>query len=173
MILRGLSIKFGQSYTLSWTELNEEYQRFDCLPGSNGNEAACLARGCIWKVRRPPPHPRRHSHFLFLFCGKSDCEVSSYLSFLLSFRQPSNVAKAPWCFYPKDHGYNVTAFHQTATGFTLDIIRNANNNQSSAPADSPDINALRVEVFYNSASMLRFKVGVPGSVFCPTSVKTG
>lgn len=95
----------------------------------------------------------------------------SHLIFFLSSHQPTTIKKVPWCFYPKDHGYNVnvTKFVETDTGFTLDIVRNAKNNQSSAPVGSPDINTLRVQVFYSSASMLRFKVGAPVLVFCLTS----
>lgn len=95
----------------------------------------------------------------------------THLIFFLSSHQPTTVKKVPWCFYPKDHGYNVntTNFVETDTGFTLDIVRNAKNNQSSAPVGSPDINTLRVQVFYSSATMLRFKVGAPLFILCLTS----
>ncbi|XP_075905811.1 sucrase-isomaltase, intestinal [Nelusetta ayraudi] len=79
--------------------------------------------------------------------------------------KPTTIKKVPWCFYPKDHGYNVntTKFEVTDTGFTLDIVRNAKFNQSSAPVGSPDINTLRVQVFYSSATMLRFKIWDPNN----------
>lgn len=52
IILRGLNIRFGSYYTVNWMELGG-YQRFNCLPQLKSNEKACLARGCIWMVRRP------------------------------------------------------------------------------------------------------------------------
>lgn len=52
VILGSLGIKMGHSFVVNWA-VSEESQRFDCLPQLSGNETTCLARGCIWKVRRP------------------------------------------------------------------------------------------------------------------------
>lgn len=71
--------------------------------------------------------------------------------------QPTSVKKVPWCIYPKDYGYIVTAENSTADGMTVDIMRNKNYSSSGRP-DSPDIDKLRVEIRYHSGDMLQFKV---------------
>ncbi|KAJ7995347.1 hypothetical protein DPEC_G00243620 [Dallia pectoralis] len=47
LYLTGLNLKLGGNYTVSWNQ--PEYQRFDCYPEPNADEAKCLARGCLWK----------------------------------------------------------------------------------------------------------------------------
>uniref|UniRef100_A0A3Q3EIB9 alpha-glucosidase n=1 Tax=Labrus bergylta TaxID=56723 RepID=A0A3Q3EIB9_9LABR len=47
--LRGLNLILGESYLVRWELVAEEYQRFDCHPEENADEAKCKARGCTWK----------------------------------------------------------------------------------------------------------------------------
>ncbi|XP_053176409.1 sucrase-isomaltase, intestinal isoform X1 [Scomber japonicus] len=49
MFLRGLSLTLGKSYLVQWELEVDEYQRFDCYPEDNADEAKCKARGCIWE----------------------------------------------------------------------------------------------------------------------------
>ncbi|XP_074535530.1 sucrase-isomaltase, intestinal [Halichoeres trimaculatus] len=49
LFLKGLSLKLGESYALRWDVVEEEYQRFDCHPEEDADEAKCKAKGCIWK----------------------------------------------------------------------------------------------------------------------------
>lgn len=51
LFLHGLSLMLGQTYVVQWDTMAEDYQRFDCHPEENADEAKCKARGCIWKVR--------------------------------------------------------------------------------------------------------------------------
>uniref|UniRef100_A0A3B4B102 P-type domain-containing protein n=1 Tax=Periophthalmus magnuspinnatus TaxID=409849 RepID=A0A3B4B102_9GOBI len=76
--------------------------------------------------------------------------------------EPSNLERVPWCFYPQDYGYTFTTFSQTDSGITLDISRNAKHKSTNRPG-SPDINNLRVQVFYLSSDMLRFKIWDPAT----------
>ncbi|XP_040902104.1 maltase-glucoamylase, intestinal isoform X2 [Toxotes jaculatrix] len=48
LFLTGLSLTLGETYTVQWELVAEEYQRFDCYPEENSDEAKCKARGCIW-----------------------------------------------------------------------------------------------------------------------------
>ncbi|KAM7399513.1 hypothetical protein PAMP_018780 [Pampus punctatissimus] len=74
--------------------------------------------------------------------------------------EPSNIKDAPWCFYPKDYGYTVTAANETNLGMTIDITRNKKYRSSGRP-ESPDIDTLRVEIRYHSSDMLQFKIWDP------------
>ncbi|CAG6005384.1 unnamed protein product, partial [Menidia menidia] len=47
--LQNLSLNFGNNYVVHWDLSAEEYQRFDCHPEQNADEAKCLARGCLWR----------------------------------------------------------------------------------------------------------------------------
>ncbi|XP_051252783.1 sucrase-isomaltase, intestinal [Dicentrarchus labrax] len=47
--LQGLSLTLGETYLVQWELVAEEYQRFDCYPEENADEAKCKARGCTWK----------------------------------------------------------------------------------------------------------------------------
>ncbi|XP_041660826.1 maltase-glucoamylase, intestinal [Cheilinus undulatus] len=49
LLLHNLSLTLGESYRIRWEMVAEEYQRFDCHPEENADEAKCKARGCIWK----------------------------------------------------------------------------------------------------------------------------
>uniref|UniRef100_A0A3Q3A333 alpha-glucosidase n=1 Tax=Kryptolebias marmoratus TaxID=37003 RepID=A0A3Q3A333_KRYMA len=49
LFLHGLSLMLGETYQVQWNLKAEEYQRFDCHPEENEDEAKCNARGCIWK----------------------------------------------------------------------------------------------------------------------------
>uniref|UniRef100_A0A7N6ALI3 alpha-glucosidase n=1 Tax=Anabas testudineus TaxID=64144 RepID=A0A7N6ALI3_ANATE len=75
--------------------------------------------------------------------------------------RPSDTVHIPWCFYPEDYGYSVTAAEETNSGMTVDITRNMKYKSSGRP-DSPDINTLRVEIRYHTSDMLQFKV----CIFC-------
>ncbi|XP_038549707.1 maltase-glucoamylase, intestinal [Micropterus salmoides] len=72
----------------------------------------------------------------------------------------STIQGVPWCFYPEDYGYTVTAATDTESGMTVDITRNKKYRSSGRP-DSPDIDTLRVEVRYHSSDMLQFKIWDP------------
>lgn len=71
--------------------------------------------------------------------------------------QPSSIDQAPWCFYPEDYGYSVTASQETAGGMTANITRNRKYRSSGWPG-SPDIDTLRVQIHYHTSHMLQFKV---------------
>ncbi|XP_045930577.1 maltase-glucoamylase, intestinal [Micropterus dolomieu] len=74
--------------------------------------------------------------------------------------EKSTIQGVPWCFYPEDYGYTVTAATDTESGMTVDITRNKKYRSSGRP-DSPDIDTLRVEVRYHSSDMLQFKIWDP------------
>eukprot|EP00064_Thunnus_orientalis_P008511 superscaffoldBa00001014_g8534 len=76
--------------------------------------------------------------------------------------EPSNIERVPWCFYPKDYGYMVTATKETNSGMTIDITRNKKYRSSGRP-ESPDIDTLRVEIHYHNGHMLQFKVKDPAT----------
>ncbi|XP_044210999.1 maltase-glucoamylase, intestinal [Thunnus albacares] len=76
--------------------------------------------------------------------------------------EPSNIERVPWCFYPKDYGYMVTATKETNSGMTIDITRNKKYRSSGRP-ESPDIDTLRVEIHYHSGHMLQFKIKDPAT----------
>uniref|UniRef100_A0A8C6NTP1 alpha-glucosidase n=1 Tax=Nothobranchius furzeri TaxID=105023 RepID=A0A8C6NTP1_NOTFU len=77
-------------------------------------------------------------------------------------RMPSSTERVPWCFYPKDYGYVVTAATETDSGIMVDITRNVKHRISARP-DSPDINNLRVEIRYHTSDLLQFKIWDPTS----------
>lgn len=83
--------------------------------------------------------------------------------------QPSAVERAPWCFYPKDYGYTFTPVENTPSGMTVDITRNGKYRSSGRPG-SPDIDKLRVQIWYLSSDMLRFKVTSPFVLISNASV---
>uniref|UniRef100_A0A8C6M128 alpha-glucosidase n=1 Tax=Nothobranchius furzeri TaxID=105023 RepID=A0A8C6M128_NOTFU len=76
--------------------------------------------------------------------------------------KPSSTERVPWCFYPKDYGYVVTAATETDSGIMVDITRNVKHRISARP-DSPDINNLRVEIRYHTSDLLQFKIWDPTS----------
>ncbi|XP_070761323.1 sucrase-isomaltase, intestinal [Enoplosus armatus] len=88
----------------------------------------------------------------------------------------STIERVPWCFYPKDYGYTVTAAKETNSGMTVDITRNKKYRSSGRP-ESPDIDTLRVEIHYHSSDMLQFKIWDPATdryeVPVPLSVPAG
>ncbi|XP_033884004.3 sucrase-isomaltase, intestinal [Acipenser ruthenus] len=54
----GLQLELGQSYLVQWiNDVYLEIERFDCYPEDNSNQAACEARGCIWKTANTPGVP--------------------------------------------------------------------------------------------------------------------
>uniref|UniRef100_A0A8C6T5C8 alpha-glucosidase n=1 Tax=Neogobius melanostomus TaxID=47308 RepID=A0A8C6T5C8_9GOBI len=122
LILRGLSMTLGESYTVQWNQDAAEFQRIDCHPEDNADEAKCKARGCNW--------------------------------------EPTSLEKVPWCFYPKDYGYIYSNLVESPQGFTLDLNRNK-KHRSIDRAGSPDIDKLRVQVFYHTGDMLQFKIWDP------------
>uniref|UniRef100_A0A3B3V9A7 alpha-glucosidase n=1 Tax=Poecilia latipinna TaxID=48699 RepID=A0A3B3V9A7_9TELE len=62
------------------------------------------------------------------------------------------------CFV--DYGYTVTTTSETSTGMTLDITRNMKYRSSGRPG-SPDVNNLRVQIWYHASDMLQFKIWDP------------
>ncbi|XP_070684825.1 sucrase-isomaltase, intestinal [Pempheris klunzingeri] len=76
--------------------------------------------------------------------------------------EPTTLERVPWCFYPKDYGYTVTAETPTDSGLTVDITRNK-KYRSSGRQESPDIDTLRVEVRYHNGHMLQFKIWDPAT----------
>ncbi|XP_049925950.1 sucrase-isomaltase, intestinal [Epinephelus moara] len=76
--------------------------------------------------------------------------------------EPTNIERAPWCFYPDDYGYSITTSEETNSGITVDITRNKKYRSSGRP-DSPDIDKLRVEIRYHSRDMLQFKIWDPAT----------
>nr|XP_033486358.1 maltase-glucoamylase, intestinal [Epinephelus lanceolatus] len=76
--------------------------------------------------------------------------------------EPTNIERAPWCFYPDDYGYSITTSEETNSGITVDITRNKKYMSSGRP-DSPDIDKLRVEIRYHSRDMLHFKIWDPAT----------
>lgn len=137
---------------MKWEIKEEEYQRLDCYPEENADEEKCKARGCVWRVRGDTNDVNMDLDTLFLYSENPLC-FSSY--------QPSDTVHIPWCFYPEDYGYSVTAAEETNSGITVDITRNMKYKSSGRP-DSPDINTLRVEIRYHTSDMLQFKV----CIFC-------
>ncbi|XP_054477744.1 sucrase-isomaltase, intestinal [Anoplopoma fimbria] len=76
--------------------------------------------------------------------------------------EPIANKRAPWCFYPEDYGYTVTAVNNSSSGLTFDINRNNKYRSSGRPA-SPDIDKLRVQIWYHSTHMLQFKIWDPAT----------
>uniref|UniRef100_A0A672GPS6 P-type domain-containing protein n=1 Tax=Salarias fasciatus TaxID=181472 RepID=A0A672GPS6_SALFA len=121
----------SDSYLVEWGTKSEEYDRFNCHPEDDADEAKCKARGCEWKVRD-------------------------------EILNESTIGGAPWCFYPKDYGYNVERITNTSTSMTVEIVRNRMYGTSGRPK-SPDIDKLRVEIVYHSSDMFRFKIWDPST----------
>ncbi|KAM8769539.1 sucrase-isomaltase, intestinal isoform 2-T2 [Acanthopagrus schlegelii] len=51
LTLQGLGLALGDTYIVAWEldPVDEAYQRFNCHPEENADEAKCKARGCIWE----------------------------------------------------------------------------------------------------------------------------
>ncbi len=62
----------------------EEYQRFDCHPEEDADEAQCTARGCNWKVRGDTDEVHMHMHTSFLYSITKQTEKTENM-FLKSF----------------------------------------------------------------------------------------
>ncbi|XP_063061397.1 sucrase-isomaltase, intestinal [Engraulis encrasicolus] len=75
--------------------------------------------------------------------------------------QTSHLPSVPWCYYPKDYGYIATAVHNTSSGWSFDIERNA--EYPGPRSRSADIVRLRVEISYLSGHSLRFKIYDPAT----------
>uniref|UniRef100_A0A8C7XUH5 alpha-glucosidase n=1 Tax=Oryzias sinensis TaxID=183150 RepID=A0A8C7XUH5_9TELE len=50
LTLNDLSLTLGESYKVQWDSEALDYQRVDCHPEENSNEAECKKRGCLWEV---------------------------------------------------------------------------------------------------------------------------
>ncbi|XP_023817356.1 sucrase-isomaltase, intestinal [Oryzias latipes] len=50
LTLNDLSLTLGESYKVQWDSVTLDYQRVDCHPEENSNEAECKKRGCLWEV---------------------------------------------------------------------------------------------------------------------------
>ncbi|XP_015233743.1 PREDICTED: sucrase-isomaltase, intestinal [Cyprinodon variegatus] len=70
----------------------------------------------------------------------------------------SETAGVPWCYYANDYGYSSKVISSTSSGITLDLTR---NTRISSRPDSPDINNLRVQIWYHKSDMLQFKIWDP------------
>lgn len=100
-----------------------------------------------------------HYFHIIAIAEQTGVKISLPCAFVSFPTQPSNIERVPWCFYPKDYGYMVTATKETNSGMTIDITRNKKYRSSGRP-ESPDIDTLRVEIHYHSGHMLQFKVCV-------------
>ncbi|KAM8854558.1 sucrase-isomaltase, intestinal [Synchiropus picturatus] len=49
LILKNLSLNFGESFGIQWNSTSEEDLRFDCHPEDGADQAKCSARGCLWR----------------------------------------------------------------------------------------------------------------------------
>ncbi|KAM9853733.1 sucrase-isomaltase, intestinal [Aulostomus maculatus] len=76
--------------------------------------------------------------------------------------EPSNIERVPWCFYPKDYGYDVTTIEETDSGITLEVARSRKYRSSGRP-QSPDIDTLHVDIRYHRSDMLQFKIWDPAT----------
>lgn len=129
-------------------------------PGAGGLPTLWLpSRGqCRWdqvQVQRLHLEGQARRALWVILTARTD-ENSKIVIGWLPF-QPSGIEKVPWCFYPDDYGYTVTASNETSGGMTAHIIRNKKYRSSGRP-NSPDIDMLRVSIHYHSSHMLQFKV---------------
>ncbi|XP_067898281.1 maltase-glucoamylase [Heterodontus francisci] len=53
--LTGLQLALGESYSVQWN--SSVFERIDCHPEENANEAACIDRGCKWASSSKPSEP--------------------------------------------------------------------------------------------------------------------
>lgn len=51
LTLTDLSLTLGETYKVEWDSVSADYQRVDCHPEANADEAKCTQRGCLWNVR--------------------------------------------------------------------------------------------------------------------------
>ncbi|XP_069543659.1 sucrase-isomaltase, intestinal [Brachyistius frenatus] len=49
LFLHGIALNLGETYAVQWGDGAEAYQRFNCHPEDDADEAKCEARGCIWE----------------------------------------------------------------------------------------------------------------------------
>lgn len=49
LMLRGLGLTLGESYIVEWNQAAPEFERLDCHPEENADQAKCTARGCLWE----------------------------------------------------------------------------------------------------------------------------
>ncbi|XP_063298679.1 sucrase-isomaltase, intestinal [Pelobates fuscus] len=57
LTLTGLQLTLGESYTVEWDQLLNEYEKFDCYPEPGADETKCTSRGCIWQASSVPNVP--------------------------------------------------------------------------------------------------------------------
>lgn len=62
--------------------VDEAYQRFDCYPEENSDEAKCKARGCIWQVRGDMDDSHTHILTLAIFSVTKQLEKQASFDFL-------------------------------------------------------------------------------------------
>ncbi|KAF6720919.1 Maltase-glucoamylase, intestinal [Oryzias melastigma] len=48
LTLTDLSLTLGETYKVEWDSVSADYQRVDCHPEANADEAKCTQRGCLW-----------------------------------------------------------------------------------------------------------------------------
>ncbi|XP_050821721.1 sucrase-isomaltase, intestinal [Gopherus flavomarginatus] len=48
--ITGLQLELGKPYSVDWSSVVEDNEKFNCYPDSGASEENCTARGCIWEV---------------------------------------------------------------------------------------------------------------------------
>ena len=84
LTLQGLGLALGDTYIVAWEldPVEEAYQRFDCHPEENADEAKCKARGCIWEVRGDTDDGHTHRHTLVIYSVTKQLEKQARSDFL-------------------------------------------------------------------------------------------
>uniref|UniRef100_A0A8C5Q0B1 alpha-glucosidase n=1 Tax=Leptobrachium leishanense TaxID=445787 RepID=A0A8C5Q0B1_9ANUR len=57
LTITGLQIALGEPFTVEWDQILSEYEKFDCHPQPDADEAKCVALGCIWQASSTPNVP--------------------------------------------------------------------------------------------------------------------
>lgn len=103
--------------------------RFDCYPEPGASEEKCESRGCCWKVAENS----RHAASL----GDETVTV------------PLDV---PYCFYPRNFGYQLVKQQETATGYLIEL-----QMQQKGPFGG-DITSLKVDIRLETENRVHVKV---------------
>lgn len=57
LVITGLQLVLGESYTVEWNQIEKNFEKYDCHPETDANEAKCQSRGCIWEPSDVPKEP--------------------------------------------------------------------------------------------------------------------
>ncbi|NXK88246.1 MGA protein, partial [Formicarius rufipectus] len=57
VLITGLQLELGKSYTLKWEQHLNDNERFDCHPGPDATKEKCEQLGCAWQVTSTPGAP--------------------------------------------------------------------------------------------------------------------